>query len=125
MSNCQRISLGWIVFHDDAEIRQHQESWSLDAGRHQQECFVVGPPKWLAVCAFDSLPLPVANAHESRMIGEQKIERRRHYDLVAPSLASNPTVFFQIVSCGSNDVRHRVNDIAAAVPVEIHCIFLE
>ena len=59
------------------------------------------------------------------MIGEQKIERRRHHDLVAPGLAGNPTVFFQIVGSGSNDVRHRVDDIAAAVTVEIHCIFLE
>ena len=35
MSNRQRVSFGRVVFHDDAEIREHQEARPLHTGRHQ------------------------------------------------------------------------------------------
>ena len=59
------------------------------------------------------------------MVGEQEIERRRHHHLVTPGLAGNPAVFSQIVGGRGDDVRHRVDDVAAAVTVEIHGISLE
>src|SRR6201999_886306 len=64
----QRISLGGIVFHDDAEIRQHQEAGPLDARRHQQKGAVIRPRKRLPVRTADAVALPVTDGHNPPMI---------------------------------------------------------
>src|SRR5262249_49521390 len=96
-----------------------------DACWYEQKCAVVGMRKRLAIWALNSVAFPLTNAHRTRIVGEQEVERRRHHHLVAPGPARDPTVFFQIVGRGGNDVRHRVDDIAAAISVEIHRIFLK
>src|SRR5262245_45408636 len=125
MSDRQRIGLGWIVFHDHVEIRQHQEPRSLDARRYQQESLLVRSRKRLTVGTPDTVPLPLTEAHRPRVVGEQEIERCRNHHLIAPGVTGGPAVFLQVVRGGSNDVRHRIDDVATPVTVKIHGVFLE
>ena len=45
MADGKRIGFGGIVFHDDAEIFQHQESRAPRAGRQQQKRAILGTRK--------------------------------------------------------------------------------
>src|SRR5262249_8268754 len=63
--DCQRIGLGRVVFHDDAEVVEHQEARSPNARWYQQESLFVGSRERLPVGAPDSLPFPFAKAHRA------------------------------------------------------------
>src|SRR5262245_3538303 len=125
MADGERVGLGRVVFHDDAKILQHQESWTLRTRRHQQIRAILRPREWLAAGAPDAQSLPFLHRHDARAIGEQEIEAFRHYDLVAPGLAGDPTILLEIVRGGGRHIAHRVDDVATAVAVEIHGVALE
>ena len=57
--------------------------------------------------------------HLPRTLGEQIVEIRRQHDLVAPALAGDPAVGFQIVGRRGHDVGDGIDHVAAAVMVEI------
>ena len=59
----ERVSFGGIVFHDDAEIRQHQERRPPRAGRNEQEGAVVAMGKRLSSGAPHAEILPFAHRH--------------------------------------------------------------
>ena len=84
-----------------------------------------GRGKRLAAGALDAEPLPFADRHPARAVGQQKVEIRRHHDLVAPGLAGDPAVLLQVVGGRGDDVGHRVDDVAAAVAVEVDGVALE
>ncbi len=121
----QGVSFSGVVFHDDAKVREHQEAGPLHAGRHQQKRVIVRSRERMAVGAPDAVTFPFVDGHRPAMIGEKEIERRRNHDFVAPRLAGDPTVLFQIVGSGCDDVRHRVDDITTSITVEVDGITLE
>src|SRR3954471_16076293 len=69
MADRHRIGLRRIVFHDDAEVVQHQEARTLIAGRHQQIGFLVQPEKRLATGALDAMALPFGERELPGTIG--------------------------------------------------------
>src|SRR5688500_11366107 len=97
MADRQSVSLRRIVFHDHAEIVQHQETRALVAGRYQQ-IGAVGPAwEWLATDALEALSRPIAERELVRAVGEQIVEALRNDDLVSPGRAGDPTVLLQVV----------------------------
>src|SRR4249920_4034524 len=90
MPDRQGVGFSGVVFHDDAEVREHQEAGSLHAGGHQQKCMIVRSRERMAVGAPDTVTFPFADGHRSAMVGEKKIECCRYHNLVAPGLAGDP-----------------------------------
>src|SRR4029079_6554558 len=125
MPDRQSVSLGGVVFHDDAEVRQHQKAGALYAGGHQQKRMVVRSWERMTVRAPDAVTFPLADRYRPPLVGEKEIECRRHHDLVAPRLTSDPSIFFQIVCSGCDEVRHRVDDVATPVTVKVDGIAFE
>src|SRR5579862_6994455 len=59
----ERVSFGGIVFHDDAEILQHQERRPASAGGNEQEGAVVAMRERLVAGAPYAEILPFAHRH--------------------------------------------------------------
>ena len=125
MADRQRVGFGRVVLHDRLEVRQHQKSRALHAGRHQHEGRVAMPREWLAVGTGDAATLPFADGHGPMIIGQQEIEIRRDHDFVAPGLTGRPAGLFEIVGGRGDQVGHRVDHIATAVVVEVDGVTLE
>src|SRR5437764_4272944 len=121
----ERIGFGRIVFHDDAEILQHQKARALRPRRYQQIGAVFAAREGLAAGAPDAQALPLPHREDTRAVSEQEIETRRHHDLVAPGLTAYPSVLLEIVRGGSHHVGYGIDDVAAAVTIEIDGIALE
>ena len=125
MADRQRIGLRRVVFHDDAEVVQHQEARPLIAGRHQQIGLLVRMRKRLAAGALDAVRFPFGERELLAAIGQQIVEALRDDDLVAPGLARNPAVLLQVVGGRGDQVGGVADDVAAAVAVEIDGVALE
>jgi len=70
MADRHRIGLRRIVFHDDAEVVQHQEARTLIAGRHQQVGLLLQMRKRLAAGALDAMAFPFGERELLRPIGQ-------------------------------------------------------
>src|SRR6185503_16791391 len=97
----------------------------LNPGWHQQGGLIIRARERHAMRPRDAMTLPFANGQLPAAIGEHEIEIRRHHDFVAPGLPWTPSDTFQIVGGRSDEVGHRIDDVAAAVTVEIDSIALE
>src|SRR5262245_58978494 len=86
---------------------------------------VVGARERMSVGTPDAVTFPLTNGHRPALVGEKEIECRRHYDLVAPRLAGDPAVLFQVVGGGRDDVRHRIDDVTTPVTIKVDGIALE
>src|SRR4029078_11292619 len=79
----------------------------------------------MAVGASDAVTFPFADRHRPAVVREKKIECRRHDHLIAPRLSDDPSILFQVIGGGRNDVGDRINDVAPPVTVKIDGIALE
>src|SRR5262249_47651608 len=79
----------------------------------------------LAAGAADAQSLPFPHRHHARAIGEHEIEAFRHHDLVTPGLAGDPAVLLEVVRGRRDHVGYRVDNVAAAVAVEVAGVALE
>src|ERR1700748_1357542 len=104
MADRERIALGRVVFHDDAEILHHQEARPLGAGRRQQKSLVVRMSERLVVGAPHAAMLPLREYLRLGAVGEDVVETLWHRDLVAPTRAGLPAVLLQIVRGGRDEV---------------------
>src|SRR5262245_10149882 len=125
MSDRQGVSFGGIVFHNDTEIREHQEAWPLHAGRHQQKRMIIRSREWMAVRTTDTVTFPFADGHRPAVVGEKEIKCRRHGHLVAPRLSGGPAILFQVIGGRRNDVSYRIDDVATSVTVKVDGIAFE
>ena len=73
MSDRQRIGLGRIVFHDHAEVLQHQEPRPLRARRHQQIGAVIGTRERLAAGAADARAALAMGAPIGKALGYREV----------------------------------------------------
>ena len=119
VSDRERVGLCRIVFHDHAEILQHQKARPLRACGNQKEGAVVGARESLASGAMDSGALPLAHGHLPAAVGQQEIKALRHHHLVAPALRADPAVLLEIVGGRGDEVWHRIDHVASAVAVEV------
>src|SRR5262249_60943142 len=61
----------------------------------------------------------------ARAIREHEIEAFRHHDLVTPGLAGDPAVLLEVVGGRGDHVGYGVDDVAAAVAVEVDSVAFE
>src|SRR5262245_27515760 len=86
---------------------------------------IVRPRERMAVGTPDAVTFPFAERHRPAAVREKEIERRRHDHLVAPRLSGDPSILLQVIGGGRNNVRDRVDDVAAPVTVKVYGIALE
>ena len=79
----------------------------------------------LAVRPGDTVTFPCGNGHAAVLVGQQEIEICRDHDFVAPGLAAGPADLTEIVGGRGDQIRHRIDDVAMAVIVEVDGITLE
>ncbi len=94
MTDRERISFGRIVFHDHAEILQHEKCGSACAPGQEQIGARVGLAKRTAAGTAHAHTLPLPERHLPRPIGQEIIETGWQNDLVTPRLPGNPAVHF-------------------------------
>src|SRR5262249_49762724 len=94
----ERVGLGRVVLHDDAEVLQHQEARALGACGEEQIGAVAAARERLAVGAADTGALPFGEAHAAGAGGGPEVETLTHHHLVAPGLAGTQPSFLRLLA---------------------------
>src|SRR5262245_31484920 len=92
MADRQGIGFGRIVFHDDAEIVEHEEAGTARAGGNQQVGAVRRAREGLAPRPPQPELLPLGDRELARAVGHEVVEALRHHHLAAPALAARPAL---------------------------------